>query len=191
MLSETPAQTSGPYVHIGTFPTAAGLTIGWNARLHELVRDEDPGEHIEIKGMIYDGGNAPVTDAMIEIWQADTNGGFHRSAFPSWGRAVSDFTTGEWTFRTVRPGPVPRRDGSMMAPHVMLAIFARGVNGHLSTLMYFPDDPDANSRDPILSTLEPARQMTLVAKRQPNAEIHSYSFDIFLQGDCETVFFNI
>lgn len=191
MRLETPAQTAGPYIHMGTLPAVAGLDVNWHEGAHVLPPAAGGEKNITLKGKIFDGGGAPVTDAVIEIFQADASGAFHTTTFPNWGRAYSDFETGEWTFHTVRPGPTARSNRSIMAPHVLLAIFARGMNGHLTTLMYFPDDEIANARDPILSSIDPQRRGTLVAQRDANGGEGSYRFDIFLQGDRETAFFNI
>jgi protocatechuate 3,4-dioxygenase, alpha subunit len=115
-LKETASQTAGPYVHIGLAPGAAGFDIyarelGW-----DIAGPNAAGERIRIEGIIRDGTNAIVKDALIEVWQADA-AGIHAhpedpraesvaEGFRGWGRAISDFETGLWTFDTVKPGPV-------------------------------------------------------------------------------------
>jgi protocatechuate 3,4-dioxygenase alpha subunit len=190
-LKETPSQTAGPYVHIGTVPAAAGLKTRGEERLNILAGPHTPGERIVIEGVIHDGSGAPVTDAMIEIWQADGEGRYGSPAFSGWGRAVSDFETGLYRFETIKPGIVPFRDGRPQAPHVALSIFARGINIHLQTRMYFPEDAAANSADPTLEAVgEAARVETLISRKQARGNEMVYRFDIHLQGERETVFFD-
>jgi protocatechuate 3,4-dioxygenase alpha subunit len=191
-LKESPSQTGGPYVHIGTLPSFAGLNIRTQEQPHVLAGAGTAGEPIRIEGVIYDGSGAPVRDALIEIWQADASGRYNAGDFSGWGRAAADAETGLWWFETIKPGPTPWRDGRQQAPHVSLLIFARGINIHLHTRMYFPEEEGANERDPALRTVEPAaRARTLIAKREVRGGQTVYRFDIYLQGDEETVFFDI
>ena len=112
--------------------------------------------------------------------------------FRGWGRVISDFDTGTFEFDTVKPGPVMGRNGRTMAPHLSLWIVARGINIGLSTRMYFDDEAEANAADPVLNLIEnPARRPTLVAARQDRDGGALYRFDIRLQGDNETVFFDV
>jgi protocatechuate 3,4-dioxygenase alpha subunit len=145
------------------------------------------GETIVIEGVIRDGAGEIVRDAMVEIWQADGTGRFDEG-HAGWGRAVTDFRTGRYRFETVKPGQVAWRDGRPQAPHITMLIFARGSNIHLHTRLYFDDEAEANAADPVLQQV-PAKAMreTLMARREGAA----YRFDIVLQGDNETVFFDI
>jgi protocatechuate 3,4-dioxygenase, alpha subunit len=183
-LKETPSQTAGPYVHIGTLPAHAGLPIRQNETLHII---EAPGEKISIEGMIFDGSGAPVKDAMLELWQADSQGRVGDHGL--WARAAAVFETGEFCFDTVRPGALEMRDGRLQAPHLTLLIFARGINIHLHTRMYFPEDVDAHATDPALNRIEQVqRRATLIATKKRDGV---YRFEIHLQGDKETVFFDM
>lgn len=183
-LKETPSQTAGPYVHIGTLPAQAGLAMRHNEALNVITAE---GERIVIEGIVYDGIGSPVKDAMIEIWQANAKG--EVGAKGLWGRAGADGDTGLWRFETVRPAGLPWRNGARQAPHVSLLIFARGINIHLHTRMYFPEDADQHATDPALARIEaPARRTTLIASRTAPG---TYRFDIRLQGDKETVFFDM
>src|SRR6185503_3550475 len=137
-LKETPSQTAGPFVHIGTVPAMAGLRSEQEPQ-NILAGDDSLSRRIRIEGQIHDGAGALVKDAIVEIWQADANGRFGSNAFLGWGRAATDFETGRFVFETVKPGSTPFHDGRKQAPHVSLAIFARGINIHLQTRMYFPD----------------------------------------------------
>jgi protocatechuate 3,4-dioxygenase alpha subunit len=190
-FKETPSQTAGPFVHIGTVPASAGLKVRSQERLDILAGPDTQGERIIIEGIIRDGAGDLVTDAMIEIWQADSAGRYGSAGFSGWGRAVADFETGLYRFETIRPGTVPYRDGRPQAPHIAFSIFARGINIHLQTRMYFPENPAANAADPVLEAVgQPALIETLIARREERGNAVVYRFDIHLQGERETVFFD-
>lgn len=183
-LKETPSQTAGPYVHIGTAPAACGIAMRQNERLDVI---EAEGERIVVEGLILDGSGAPVKDAMIELWQADAKGGAGANGL--WGRAIADFKDGAFSFHTVRPGALEWKSGRMQAPHLSLLIFARGINVHLHTRMYFPEDEAAQAGDPALNRIEQVhRRKTLIAEKRADAR---YRFVIRLQGEAETVFFDM
>ena len=186
-LKETPSQTAGPFVHIGTLPEIAGLRAQARAQ-NKLAGADTPGERIRIHGSITDGAGALVKDAMVEIWQADANGQYGSNAFLGFGRAATDFETGLFTFETIKPGPTPFHDGRKQAPHIAVAIFARGVNLHLQTRLYFADEAAANAKDPVLALVgDPGQVATLIAQAEGAG---TYRFDIRLQGERETVFFD-
>lgn len=190
-LKETPSQTAGPFVHIGTLPAVAGLKTKIAEQQNILARDGTLGERIRIEGTIHDGADALVKDAMVEIWQANANGQYGSNDFTGWGRAATDFETGLFFFETVKPGQAPFRDGRKQAPHISLSIFARGINIHLQTRLYFSDEAHANAVDPILQQVgQPDLVATLIANKEPGRGRPLYRFDIRLQGDRETVFFD-
>jgi protocatechuate 3,4-dioxygenase alpha subunit len=203
LLQETASQTAGPYVHIGLAPSAAGFEIFENNFGNVLVTPQTRGERIRIEGTVTDGAGAPVRDVLIEIWQANAEGKYNHPgdrqpgrtvdpSFRGWGRACSDFDSGLYYFDTIKPGSVMGRNGRPMAPHINLWIVARGINVGLNTRMYFADETEANARDPVLNLVEsPARRETLVARREQRDGNTVYRFDIRLQGDGETVFFDI
>ncbi|MEO1291540.1 MAG: protocatechuate 3,4-dioxygenase subunit alpha [Pseudomonadota bacterium] len=178
-LKETPSQTAGPYVHIGTLPGYAGLPERPGDA--ELSRLEGEGPRIVLEGFLYDGGGAPVTDAMLEIYQLDGAG---RAI---WGRTGADFVSGLWRFDTVLPAAKPPLGEVAQAPHIDLLIFARGINIHLHTRAYLPGSSDALTADPVLARTG-ARRDTLIARQ---AEDTVFRFDIALQGARETVFFDM
>lgn len=192
-LKESPSQTAGPYVHIGLAPGDAGFDIYRRELGRDITGPNAKGERITIEGIVTDGTDAPVKDVLIEIWQANAAGvypgaGEVEDGFRGWGRVIPDFETGKWSFDTVKPGPVMGRNGCVMAPHINLWLVARGINIGLSTRLYFGDEENANAADPVLSLIEPThRRDTLIAKQTGSA----YRFDICLQGDAETVFFDI
>ena len=197
-LKETPSQTAGPYVHIGLAPGAAGFDIyreelGW-----DIAGPNAAGERIRVEGLVIDGTGAPVKDVLLEAWQANAKGvyahpesaGEVEQGFRGWGRVITDFATGEWGFDTVKPGATLGRNGQMQAPHINLWIVARGINVGLNTRLYFEDED--NSSDPVLNSIEwEHRRATLVTKRTETKTGNTYRFDIRLQGDGETVFFDI
>lgn len=195
-LKESPSQTAGPYVHIGCVPNFSGITGVYPEDLGQVMRrPEAKGQHITVTGCVYDGTGTPLKDALIEVWQADADGIYPQSdprgpadpAFTGWGRFAGDYDTGAWSFETVKPGAVPFPDGRMQAPHITFWIVARGINIGLHTRMYFPDED--NSADPILTRLEHQNRVpTLIATAKGDAVYH---FDIRLQGDAETVFFDV
>jgi protocatechuate 3,4-dioxygenase alpha subunit len=184
MSDLTPSQTAGPFLHIGlSWPDGA-----------EVVADGTAGS-IVLRGRVTDGAGEPVTDALVETWQADADGRFAhpddpRGAVPArfrgFGRAETD-AGGRYRIRTVKPGPLPTSEGDAEAPHVNVSVFARGLLDRVVTRCYFPDEETANAADPVLNRVPPARRATLVAR----AVDGGYEFDIRLQGDGETVFFDV
>ena len=202
-LKETASQTAGPYHHIGMYPSAAGLKIRTRDKPNVLATPATAGEHIRVEGLVIDGAGAPLRDVLVEIWQANAHGRYNHPAdtqdkpldasFRGWGRAVADLETGLWWFETIKPGRVPGRRGhKMMAPHLDLWIVARGINICLHTRMYFADEAAANAEDPVLRLIEhEERRKTLIAARATKDGQPVYRFEIHLQGDDETVFFDV
>lgn len=197
-LKETPSQTAGPYVHIGLTPNGCGIEGVYAGDLGAaMVNDRTLGRRITITGRVLDGTGTPLKDALVEIWQADAEGLYNSPSelrgtadpnFTGWGRSACDGASGEFRFETVKPGRVPFKDGRKMAPHVSLWIVARGINLGLNTRMYFGDEQAANAEDPVLMRIEHrVRVPTLIAAVDGSA----YRFDIHLQGEKETVFFDI
>ena len=194
---ESPSQTAGPYVHIGMTPNWLGIRGVYAEDLGANMLTADvAGERIAITGHITDGSGAPVADAVVEVWQADANGAFAPDPAPvgtgaphflGFGRQPVD-EKGAFRFETIKPGRVPGPDGKLQAPHVTLWIVARGINIGLHTRLYFEDETDANAEDPVLNRVPSARRKTLIAKL---AGPGHYALDIRLQGDDETVFFDI
>ncbi len=203
LMRETASQTAGPYVHIGLAPRQAGFEIFETNFGSVLTNPQTEGQRIRIEGRVFDGIGTVLKDVLLEIWQANAAGKYAHPAdrqpgkaldpaFRGWGRACTDFETGIYTFDTIKPGVVSGRRGRFMAPHVNLWIVARGINLGLNTRLYFSDEADANAKDAVLNLIEwEARRQTLVAQREPREGAVVYRFDIRLQGDAETVFFDI
>ena len=192
----TPSQTVGPFFKYGLTPSRQ---YAWNdAFTANLVTPDASGDRIRVEGTVYDGDGAPVPDCMLEVWQADAQGRFSdpqdqralpNTAFRGFGRCGTD-GEGRYSFDTIKPGSVPDPDGKPQAPHLLLAVFARGMLRHLYTRIYF-DGEAANGSDAVLALVPTARRATLIAKRQPGNGSAVYKLDLRLQGGEETVFFDV
>ncbi len=187
MSKQTPSQTLGPFFHYD-LPFEGGEV---------LVTDKTKGERILVEGRVFDGEGKPLNDALIEIWQANSEGRYDHPednqekpldpAFHGWGRCATD-ENGKYYFSTILPGAVPGPGNTLQAPHIGVIVMARGMLRHLTTRIYFEGEK-LNADDPILSRVPDAkRRETLIAKKR-NGTPPVYNFDIFLQGDNETVFF--
>lgn len=186
-LVATPSQTVGPFFDFGmTLP---------NAALGQMAGPGTPGDRIRLRLRVFDGAGAAVPDAMVEVWQADARGAYPGApdrepatpglAFLGWGRLGTN-EDGACEFHTIRPGPVPTDDGRLAASHVNVCLFARGLLRHVFTRIYFADDP-ALADDPVLALVPQERRETLVARVDRDAWV----FDLRLQGEHETVFFDL
>jgi protocatechuate 3,4-dioxygenase alpha subunit len=189
----TPSQTVGPYFAYCLTPQDYDFPAVFSA---DLTSPSTGGQRIVIEGRVTDGDGLPITDAMLEIWQADPEG---RYAHPADGRArgntgfagfgrVATNADGVFRFTTVKPGPVPGPGGRAQAPHIAVNLFARGMLRHVVTRIYFPDEP-ATAEDAVLALVPPDRRDTLVSRREDGPEGPLYRFDIRVQGERETVFF--
>ncbi len=179
-LKESPSQTAGPYVHIGCAPQTAGLEQRRMGKQLGGLMVPEGTDALTLAITVLDGEDAPVKDALIEIWQAGPNGEYNPTpAFQNWGRQGSDLSTGVALFKTLKPG----RNGGH-APYILAWIVARGINLGLTTRIYFPDEDNAS--DPILG-LAGARAKTLIATKTDTGYAHT----IRLQGSDETVFFDV
>ena len=193
-------------MHIGLAPQAAGFDIFENNFGNVLVDAGDQGRAHPHRRPRARRLGTPVRDVLLEIWQANAEGTYAHPAdrqagkaldpaFRGWGRACSDFETGVYTLRDDQAGPgASGRNGRPMAPHINFWIVARGINIGLNTRMYFSDEAEANAKDPVLNLIEwEGRRQTLIAQREEReaARASVYRFDIRLQGDGETVFFDI
>ncbi len=181
-LPSTPSQTVGPFLHLG---------LRW-ADGPFVVPPGTP-DACWIRGMVFDGAGEPIHDALVETWQADPDGLFGhpddpRGAARAWrGFGRSDTHLGEFAVHTVVPGVVPAADGRPQAPHVNVSIFARGLLQRVVTRIYFPEHTGLHRTDPVLNLVPEHRRSTLVASVAPGG----YRFTVRLQGDDETVFFDV
>jgi protocatechuate 3,4-dioxygenase alpha subunit len=195
MAKQSPSQTVGPFFAYGLVPELYGRKgIASNA----LAANGAQGERIRIEGRVLDGKGQPVNDALIEIWQANAHGRYRHArdargdvpldpGFTGFGRAMTD-EKGAFRFETVKPGRVPGRGNALQAPHIGVTVLARGMPNHAYSRIYFSDEEKANAEDPVLALVPPARRGTLIARLEVGAAV--YRFDIRLQGEDETVFFD-
>jgi protocatechuate 3,4-dioxygenase alpha subunit len=183
-LQLTPSQTVGPYFAIG---------LTWEDGPYVVPGGTEGA--IWIRGRVTDGEGKPVPDAVIETWQADPDGRFDHpddprgpsgTGFRAFGRAGTD-ADGEYAILTLKPGPVPGPGGTTQAPHIGVSVFARGLLNRCVTRIYFGDEADANASDPVLSGVPEERRDSLVAQRTDDG----YRLDVRLQGEDETVFFEL
>lgn len=188
MFKQTPSQTVGPFFSFGLIHGGDNL----------LVNEQATGERIYITGTVFDGDGQPISDALLEIWQADAQGIYNHPADPRREQADSYFrgfgrsetvNNGTFRFKTIKPGRVAWEGEQTQAPHINVRVFARGMLIHALTRLYFADEA-ANETDPILNQVPAARRHTLIANREASADLPTYRFDIHLQGERETVFFN-
>jgi len=184
----TPSQTVGPFLH---------LILPWPDGPD--VVPPDAAGRMMISGRVLDGDGNGLADALVETWQADPDGHFAHpddprgvvasavAGFRGFGRAATG-PDGAYAIATVKPGGLPAGDGRIEAPHLDVSVFARGLLDRVVTRIYFDDEPAANAADPVLAALpDPERRGTLMATAEPGG----YRFDIRLQGDRETVFFDV
>jgi protocatechuate 3,4-dioxygenase, alpha subunit len=202
LFGQTPWQTVGPFFHFA-LPWKGGADLIGNSELgaraelfaqkHDLLHTTEPrgtveGACIEIIGRVLDGDGSPVPDAMVEIWQADSQGQYYssgsRANFIGFGRSATD-EHGEYCFRTILPGRVLGPGNSLQASHIAVSLMARGLLKRLVTRIYFPGGEGLDT-DPILELVPAARRDTLIARQDGDI----FRFDIILQGPGETVFFD-
>jgi protocatechuate 3,4-dioxygenase, alpha subunit len=190
MKKQTPSQTVGPFYSIGL--TSRVMNV--------LTTDSTEGQRVRIQGQVFDGDGQPIADVMVEIWQANAFGRYNHpddkqekpldQSFIGWGRAATDEKC-FYSFETIKPGPVPAANGSVQAPHINVTVFARGMLSHAYTRLYFADEP-SNDSDPVLNSIrDKARRQTLIANLEAKNGKAVYRFDIRLQGENETVFFDV
>jgi protocatechuate 3,4-dioxygenase, alpha subunit len=189
-LGQTPSQTVGPYFSLKLGAEGENLLAGRGV----------PGTRIRVFGRVLDGDRQPIEDALIEVWQANSAGRYRHpddrrteipldEGFTGFGRALTDFKTGEYLIETVKPGPVPDPEGEHQAPHLNFIIQARGMLNPSFTRVYFCDEEEANQADLVLGMVPAERRHTLIATCDDPGDPQGYRFDVRFQGDDETVFF--
>ena len=194
-FQQTPSQTAGPFFSYGLVAEQTGYPFSSLAS-SDMASDDTDGEAIRIEGQVFDGNGVVVSDALIELWQADAKGRYahpadsraSNAAFSGFGRCgtVTDSEHRFW-FNTVKPGAPDEQS----APHVNVIIFMRGLLNHAYTRIYFEDEATANASDPVLNLVPDERRNTLIAKREVTQRGVVYRFDIRMQGEHETVFFDV
>lgn len=187
---QTPSQTVGPFFGVGLTRASQPQSV--------MVDERTEGLRIRIEGTVFDGAGATIEDALVEVWQANAHGRYRHDLdrgpapidphFFGFGRCPTD-AGGAFHFETVKPGAIHAGDGRRHAPHLNVTVFARGMLVHAFTRVYFDDDE--LDVDPVLALVDRDRRATLVARKRPSSAGRAlYRWDIHLQGDQETVFFD-
>lgn len=191
-LLTTPSQTIGPFFAYSL--TAEQYGYDYNSIVNGcLINDDTEGDRICIQGNIFDGEGATIPDALIEIWQANRKGEYRtipidqkNDGFTGIGRVGTGVNANHtFTFTTIKPGSISKED----APHINIILFMRGSLHQLYTRLYFSDE--FNETDPLLSSIDVTRRHTLIAQRQEINGVVHYQFNIYMQGNKETVFFDL
>lgn len=190
-LRQTPSQTVGPYFAYGLSPEQYGYQMLSSIAGSAMAPDDVEGQRIRVEGRVFDGAGNPISDALIEVWQADSMGRYahpsdprgSNSNFKGFGRCgTGTDPRNRFWFDTIKPGAA----GDGQAPHLNVIVTMRGMLLHAFTRVYFPDEP-ANASDPVLNAVPADRRGTLIATKQSDGV---YRFDIHMQGGNETVFFD-
>jgi protocatechuate 3,4-dioxygenase, alpha subunit len=193
-LRQTPSQTVGPFFAYSLTAEQYGYDFG--SLINGLLMDHDTeGECIYITGCIYDGNGQTIPDALIELWQADANGRYRslpirqkNDGFTGFGRlGTGTDVQDRYLFTTIKPSST----GEGQAPHINVILFMRGSLHQLYTRLYFSDETGANSKDEMINAVPEERRNTLIAQRKQNGGSVEYHFDIHMQGENETVFFDV
>jgi protocatechuate 3,4-dioxygenase, alpha subunit len=191
---QTPSQTVGPFFAYGLVPSQYGYALR-SLFGAELAAPHAEGARIVIAGQVFDGEGNVVEDAMVEILHADAHGkhptspqDVARTGFRGFGRmGTGSHARRGFEFHTIKPGATA--DGQ--APHVSIVLTMRGLLHHLFTRLYFDDESEANARDPVLASVPAERRSTLIALAEPQSGgVRTYRFDLRMQGERETVFFD-
>jgi protocatechuate 3,4-dioxygenase alpha subunit len=181
-------QTVGPFFH---------KTLPWEGG-GRLAGEQAAGERVRLVIAAFDGAGQPVSDGMVEVWQADASGAFDHPQddqgkapdphFTNFGRVIAN-AEGDFVIETVLPGPVPGPGNTLQAPHLDIGFFARGIAQRLVTRIYFAGNRH-NENDPVLAAVDPRRRPTLIASPVPERP-GEWRWNIHLQGDAETAFFSV
>lgn len=187
-LPATNEDTSGPYFPIYfRQPALENLT-----RIDDGVVGQAQGTPIILRGRILDRHGDLAHGAILEFWQANANGIYRTPAtedhadidpwFYGFGRLRT--ASGEYEFRTIRPGAVPGR-----APNITITIFSDGIS-RIVTQMFF-DDLAGNDDDPVLKSVGDQAPKLIARHDGRTAKGEEvYRFDIVMAGPNETPFFD-
>ena len=193
-IRKTPSQTIGPFFAYSLAAEQYGYA--YNSIVNgSLLDPAEEGERIYITGNVFDGNGKTIHDALIELWQANAEGVYRSlsvtkkdDGFTGFGRlGTGTHATHKFSFVTIKPGTT----GELQAPHINVILFMRGSLLPLYTRIYFSDEEEANSKDELLNAIEPARRETLIAQRIKRPGLVEYIFDVYMQGEDETVFFEV
>lgn len=191
---QTPSQTVGPFFAYGLIPQQYNYDMA-SLFTNVVVQPYAAGTHITLVGHVYDGDGKPISDAMIELVQADASGRYVSTRTEMAERGFTGFArvgTGtdpqlRFVVETIKPGRVDAES----APHIDVIVFMRGLLMHAYTRIYFEEEVEANAHDPILQQVPANRRPTLLAHLDKSSTRPVYRFDIHMQGTDETVFFDV
>ena len=185
IFNETVSQTAGPFVHIGCTPNLIGINNIFKSDLgSKTFKNLERKNKINISGSVFDGDKKALLDVMIETWQCNEKGIY--SSEEGFGRITSNSISGKYSLNTLKPGFNKNYDGTLQSPHIMFTLFARGINTPLITRMYF-NKTELKKDLKIYSKVKNKNKESLIAKK---IDVNSYLFNIYLQGDNETIFFD-
>ena len=193
-LRQTPSQTIGPFFAYSLAAEQYGYA--YNSIINGFLLDPaEEGERIYITGNVFDGNGKTIHDALVELWQADASGVYRtlpingkNDGFTGFGRlGTGTNAMHKFSFVTIKPGSKDEQQ----APHINVILFMRGSLLPLYTRIYFSDEEEANNRDGLLNNIEPGRRNTLIAQRREKPGVVEYIFNIRVQGENETVFFEV
>ena len=177
----TASQTAGPFLHLGlTDNHSVACVAGKGVK----------GERVWLTFRVLDGDGVPVPDAMVELWQADSEGEYvsHEATFGGFGRLATS-EDGSCTFETIKPGRVPGPGNQDPGTHINVSVFSRGLLKRLSTRVYFAGE-SANTEDPIWRWCRKFVGRPCWAQPDPD-RVGGWIFEVRMRGENETVFFDV
>lgn len=191
---QTPSQTVGPYFAYGLAATQYGYDFDQPFD-DRVALDGARGERIRLVGRVIDGDGKAINDAMVEICQPDGEGHYPTSVEDARARGFRGFgrmgtgtdAQNRFVFQTVKPGA----NAPGEAPFIGVIVTMRGLLLHTFTRVYFSEEAKANAEDAVLAQVPAERRSTLVAQRSEEGGLVTYTFDIYMQGEKETVFFDV
>src|SRR5438094_10589344 len=128
-----------------------GYALVWEGS-EEAVEPAAP-DAVRIEGRVFDGaGPLAYPDGFVEMWAGD-----------QWARCRTD-EEGRYRFVFRKPEREPSPDGELQAPHLNVAVFARGLLKQVQTRVYFPDEEAANEYDPLPQPVPPADRSQLIPR---------------------------
>jgi protocatechuate 3,4-dioxygenase, alpha subunit len=182
-MQTTPSQTVGPFFAYGL--TAKQYGYDYSSLFDDsLVDDSVQGKRINIIGQIFDGQGNRINDAMVELFQEIEINNVKTIKMARQGTGPD--TENRFNFITIKPKGIVGE-----APHINAIITMRGSLRHLYTRLYFSDETESNNQDNLLNSVAIERRNTLIANKFIKNEQEFYEFNINMQGENETVFFDL
>jgi protocatechuate 3,4-dioxygenase alpha subunit len=169
----TTSQTIGPFSH-EAWQWAADACMPGNLKA--------TGPTLLVSGIVYDGDGNPINDAQIEAWTPAGAASEPGQLIPGFRRVPSG-ADGEFSMRIPAPEAAA---GAAGEPAAYVTVFARGLVKHQFTAVFLEDDAGL-AHSAILNQVPEARRATLLARKTGDGQYH---WDIRMQGDRETAFFD-